>query len=127
MTRLSGTRGITLVEVMVAVMVLSIGTVASLQAFDAARHQIGSAPDRIFSQHVALNRVAAFRALDRATARSLPGTVTFAGRDWTVAATETDTTGGYVELRVRAALSGGAGTVLVAYLPPESAEGDTGE
>jgi general secretion pathway protein I len=115
----SGTSGITLVEVMVAVMVLSIGTVATLRAFDAARLQIGSAPERIFAQHVALNRIAAFRAQDRATARALPPTVRFAGRNWQIETTETETLGGYVELRIRAAGPAGAGTVLVAYLPPE--------
>lgn len=127
MTGARGTRGITLVEVMIAVMILSIGTVAALQAFDAARLQIGSAPERIFAQHVALNRIAAYRAQDRETARALPDTVTFAGRDWTLEATETDTRGGYVELRIRAYRPGGAGTTLVAFLAPEPADGETGE
>lgn len=122
-----GTRGITLVEVMVAVMVLSVGTVAALQAFDAARLQIGAAPERVFAQHVALNRIAAFRAQDRETARALPRTVRFAGRSYSFEITETETLGGYVELRVRAARPEGAGAVLVAFLPPEPPPEETGE
>ena len=116
-------RGLTLIEVTVAVLVLSIGTVAALRAFDAARLQIGGAPERLFAQQVALNRAAEFRALGAEAARGLPETVTYAGRDWQLAVTETETLGGYTELRVQAVGPRGEGALVVGFVGEEEAAG----
>ena len=112
-------QGLTLIEVMVAVMILSIATVAAFRTLDAARLQIGGTLDRVFAEQVALNRAAEYRALGRDMARRLPGTEDFGMRDWQLDVTETATSGGYTELRIRAARPDGPGTLLISFLPPE--------
>ncbi|WP_417525321.1 prepilin-type N-terminal cleavage/methylation domain-containing protein [Marinovum sp.] len=121
---IQGTRdhGLTLIEVAVAVLILSIGTVAALGAFDAARVQIGGAPERLFAQQVALNRTAEFRALGAQAGRALPEVVSFAGRDWRLEVSETATLGGYTELRVRATGPQGEGALVVGFLGEEEEE-----
>ena len=88
-----------------------------------ARLQIGGAPERLFAQQVALNRAAEFRALGAEAARGLPETVTYAGRDWQLAVTETETLGGYTELRIQAVGPGGEGALVVGFVGEEEAAG----
>ena len=116
------TRGITLIEVMIAILVLSIGTVAAFRVFDASRHQIAATPQRLFAEQVAMNRAAEYRALGMASARALPERVEFAGQDWALDIAEDQTSAGYVELRIRAYAPDGAGALLVTFLPPEDSE-----
>ncbi len=112
-------RGFTLIEVLIAVAVLSIGTVAAFRTFDTARHQIASAPDRLFAGQVALNRAAEIRALGLGAAGTLPSTATFAGRSWTLDTATDVTRAGYVELRVRAQSENGPSALVVTFVLPE--------
>lgn len=109
-------RGITLIEVMVAVLVLSIGTVAAYRVLNTARASVATAPERLFAHEVALNRIAEYRALGLDAGRRLPDQVRFAGRDWDIEVTEAETSVGYVELRVLARGPDGNGSLLTGYL-----------
>jgi len=114
-----GERGITLIEVTVAILVLAIGTVAAFRSFDAATLQIGGAPERLFAGQVALNRAAEYQALGYEAARGLPDNVNFGNREWRLEIDEAETQAGYIELRIRVHGDAGPGALLVTFVSPD--------
>jgi general secretion pathway protein I len=123
--------GVTLIELVVAVAILALGTAAAWRSLDAARRGVGAQADRVLAQEVALNRAADLRLAGGGD--TLPETERMGGIDWTVTRTARPAEGGLVETeivvtprgRVPGAASGtapgGAGARLLVWLPPEVA------
>jgi general secretion pathway protein I len=88
--------GLSLVELAVAILILSIATLATFRALNQGARQAATERDRVLAEAVALNRAAELRLAES----GLPDRVTMAGRIWSVAATEAPTEGGLVEVDI---------------------------
>lgn len=116
--RRSGTHGLTLLELVVAVLVLSIGSITAIRATDQSRVSIGGMPSRVVSAIVARNRIQEARLLGHSKLGELPGEVQMAGQSFEVVHETETTAGGLVRLVVTARGPDGGGVQFVAYLPP---------
>lgn len=114
--------GISLIEVVVAVLVLSIGAVAGYQSLGQSRVAIGAELPRLLAQTVALNRAEELKLLGMAAGRGLPQTVRQGPYEWRIEIEEAGTQGGLVEATVRASAPDRPGAVVVVYAPPGSPE-----
>ena len=112
----SATAGLTLLELIIAVMVLSMGSLAAIRATDQSRVSIGGMQSRVMAQVVARNRVQELQLYGAALSGSLPGTVTMAGRSYVVTVAKKPTVGGLVEAAVTVRGPDGPGAYLVAYV-----------
>jgi len=110
------TWGLTLLELVVAVMVLSLGSIAALRATDQSRVSIGGMPSRVLAQIVARNRVQELQLYGALGSGSLPGQVEMGGRSFQVEVKKTATAGGLVEATVIVRGPDGPGAYLVAYV-----------
>lgn len=111
---LGAPRGVTLLELVIAVAVLALGTAAAWQAIGAARRGIGTQAERVIALEVALNRAAELRL----ATPGLTPSERMGGIDWTVTATPRATEGGLVETELLVAAPGRAGARLTVWLPP---------
>lgn len=107
--------GLTLVELAIAVLVLSIGSIAAIRATDQARIGIGGAQERTLAQLVARNRAEELR-INR-FGGALPDTVQLAGQVFTVSTTSKQTAAGLRETTIIATSQNGVGALYVVYLP----------
>ena len=107
--------GLSLVELMVAVLILSIAVVGLMRSLDRGARLAAETRDRALAGIVARNR-AELLALDGAGV-ALPGRVRLAGREWRVEEARRATAGGFVEVTIRTAPADGAGpgVSLVTY------------
>ena len=121
--RLKRTRGLTLIELAVAVAVLSLGTLAAIRAQDAASRSLGQAMPRLLAGVAAENRAQELRLAGAAAVRGLPGSVTLGGFDIRYETTFHETAGGLVEARIRAVSEAGPGALLTVWLPPPGTGG----
>lgn len=112
------TRGLTLLELVVAVFVLSLGSIAALRATDQSRVAIGGMPSRVLAQVVARNRVQELQLYGSIGATGLPGEVEMAGRRFQVSVATKATAGGLVEAAVTVRAADGPGAYLVTYVTP---------
>lgn len=110
------TRGLTLLELIIAVMVLSMGSLAAIRATDQSRVSIGGMPSRVLAQIVARNRVQELQLLGATAAGSLPGQVQMGARSFRVTVDTTATAGGLIEAAVTVRGPDGPGAYLVAYV-----------
>lgn len=117
----NGAQGMTLLELAVAVLVLSIGTLAAVRGTDQARLEIGSAPERILAGIVARNRAAELRLYGLGGV--LPGEVDMGGHSFAVTQQGEITASGLLRVEITVRRPGGAGAVLVSYLPPGAGAG----
>jgi general secretion pathway protein I len=115
------TRGLTLLELVIAVAVLSIGTLAAVRATDQSRRALAGAPERLLAQVVAENRAEELRLYGAAAGRGLPGRVEMGGQGFAVTVDFTPTAAGLTEARISARAESGAGALLVAIVPPPGA------
>lgn len=111
--------GLTLVELAVAILVLSVGTLAATRAGDGGIRALGGAMPRLMAAIAAENRAEELRAFGPAAV--LPGTVPMGGRAVTLSVTREATAGGVVRATVTARAASGEGAVLVAFLPTRAA------
>jgi len=104
--------GVSMIEMVVAVLVLSIAVVGLFRVFDASLAGSAGQRDRALAMIVAQNRAESI-----ALGLRDPGPdVVLAGRDWTVETRSTATAGGFAQITIRVAPSeGGAGIVLTTY------------
>lgn len=128
---LSPDRGVTLIELVVAVAILALGTTAAWRSLDAARRGVGAQATRALAQEVALNRAGDLRLADRTA--PLPDTERMGGLDWTVTQTMRPAEGGLIEIELSVTAprrlpggapgtaTGGAGARLVVWLPAPDA------
>ena len=114
---LRASRGFTLIELVVAVAILAIGSVAAYRSFDAAQRGIGGQVPRLLAAEVALNRAAELRLSGMTVGRRLPGQVTQGRTQWTVAVTEERTAGGMIEATILVSSQGNPGARMVVYVP----------
>lgn len=110
-------RGLTLLELVVAVLVLAIGALAALQAVDQSRRDIGGALPRLLAQMVAQNRAEELRLAAGAGGGSLPSLVQMGPYQYQLTVTRKTTASGLVEAEIRAVTVDGVGAVLVSFLP----------
>lgn len=113
----AGDRGLSLLELVIAIAVLSIGTLAALRATDQSRLALAGAPMRLLAQVVAQNRAEELRLYGSAAGRSLPATVAMGGRVFALEVVFSPTAAGLSEARIIAKATTGEGAVLVAILP----------
>lgn len=116
MRRLTGDRGLTLIEVAVAILILAIGTLAALRSLDISTTTAGGAEARVLAQIAVRNRAEELRLFGPNA--SLPDTVTIAGRSLTVDQDSAPTAGGLVRVTLVARAEGSAGAQLVIFVPP---------
>ncbi|MCC5986832.1 MAG: prepilin-type N-terminal cleavage/methylation domain-containing protein [Pararhodobacter sp.] len=110
-------RGFTLLELMIAVTILALGTLALLRVVDATQRIIAGQEARILAHHAALNRAAELRLAETAQARAaLPETVVNGRHEWRVSRSERATRAGLVEVTLRLSAPGRPGANLVIFL-----------
>ncbi|PCJ04066.1 MAG: hypothetical protein COB16_19625 [Rhodobacteraceae bacterium] len=117
-------RGLTLLELVVAVLVLAIGSLAALQAVDQSRRAIGGAMPRLLAQLVAQNRAEELRLAGLSGPSgglSLPSQVQMGPYSYQLTVSTKATASGIIEAEIRAVSSEGPAVVLVAFLPPPGA------
>ncbi|MDW4500486.1 type II secretion system protein [Sulfitobacter sp. D35] len=107
-----GDDGLSLVEVLIAILVLSIATVGLFRVFGEAATTSAANQDRVLAGMVARNHAVALQLGDT----GLPDRVRFAGRDWQLRTEVAQTSGGFEEVTIDARpVNGGGGSVLTTY------------
>jgi len=114
-----GDSGISLIEMVIAVLVLSIGIVAGFQSLGQSRVVIGGELPRLLAQSAALNRAEELQMLGAIAGRGLPRQVQQGPFRWNIAVQEEATEGGFVQATIRATAPGQPGAVFVVFVPAE--------
>jgi len=113
--------GITLIELVVAVLILALGTVAALRTVDQARLQVGGAEARVLAQTVALNRAAEIQLFGADEIADLPDTVVQGPVTWRVAERLEETSSGLIAVAIEVTAQGQPGARLTVWLPTGTA------
>ena len=108
------TRGLTLLELVIAIATLALGTMATLKATGQARLILGGAAPRVLAQLAAENRAEALRLPGAA---DLPGTVTLGPYRFRVETRRRATAAGLIRADITVTSSEGPGATLVTFLP----------
>lgn len=108
-------RGITLLELVIAVFVLAMGSIAVLRATDQARVAIGGEKDRMLAQLAVRNRAEEMRLPGGGAA--LADVVQLGGQRFTLSSQSLPTVSGVVEVALSARSERGVGARIVVYLP----------
>lgn len=111
-------RGLTLLELTVAIFVLALGSLAALRAADQSRHAIGAELPRLLARVAAENRLEELHLLGPA-ALALPPQVLQGGQIFHLAVTREATEAGLFKTTVTARAESGEGAVLTGYLFPQ--------
>lgn len=114
MSGAAGTRGITLLEVVVAVLVLAMATMAALRSTESATRALGGESARALALQVALNRAEEYRLYGARAAGALPREL--AG-GWRLDITEEATRAGFVQATIRARGTTGPGAQITVIAP----------
>ncbi|KPQ07439.1 MAG: prepilin-type N-terminal cleavage/methylation domain [Rhodobacteraceae bacterium HLUCCA12] len=110
-------RGMTLIEIVIAIAILSIGLIAALRSYDQAHRSIGGQIDRVLARQVALNRAAELRLLGRDGARALPSDLRLGPHRWQITMDEAQTRAGLIRISIGVAADGVAGAHVVTHVP----------
>jgi len=108
-------RGITLIEVIIAILVLAIGTLAAVRTMDQSRLELGGARDRLLAQLVASNRAAEIRVVGLAAGANLPASVQQGPFEWRIATQSKATQGGVYQVQITVTGAGRPGAVLTTF------------
>ncbi|MCP5074291.1 MAG: prepilin-type N-terminal cleavage/methylation domain-containing protein [Rhodobacteraceae bacterium] len=111
----SSDRGITLLELVIAIFILAIGTVAAIRTLDQSRRGIGEEAARMMARTVAENRAEEIKLFGLARARGLPKTLTNGPYAWSVEMFEKPTQIGLIEVTVVAGAEGLPGASVVVF------------
>ncbi|CUH63477.1 type II secretion system protein I [Thalassovita gelatinovora] len=114
--RLKPDTGLTLLELIIAIAILAIGSIAAIRATDQSRIAIGGETPRLLARIAARNRAEELQLLGAAAA--LPDTVMQGGHAIAVSVATEATAGGLVQATVTARAETGEGAQLILYLPP---------
>lgn len=112
-----GHQGLTLLELVIAVAVLSLGAIATTRAMDQARLSLGGAMPRLMAQIAAQNRAEELRLLGAAGAGRLPAQVQMGPWPIILRVDTEATAAGLPQARITARSPSGPGAVLVTFLP----------
>lgn len=115
MSRLKQDKGLTLLELAVAIVVLAIGSLAAIRATDQSRVAIGGEMPRLLAGIAARNRAEELQLLGP-FAGTLPSQVRMGGQDITLAVQREATAGGLTLATVTARTQSGEGAFLTVYL-----------
>ncbi|MCA0873487.1 type II secretion system protein GspI [Seohaeicola saemankumensis] len=115
--------GLTLVELLVAVLVLSIAVVGTFRTLDVSGRQIGGESERLLARLVAANRAEELRLTLVAEPTPMLGQVRQGLYDFDVETGLETTAGGLGEATITVRGPGGSGAVLVTYLPAPAGGG----
>lgn len=107
--------GITLIELVIAILVISIGTLSVLRTLDQSRLELGGANARYLAQTVAANRAEELRAFGATVADALPATVQQGPYTWTIETSSKRTEAGLFEMDLVVSSPGQPGARLVTY------------
>ncbi|MEZ5714080.1 MAG: type II secretion system minor pseudopilin GspI [Paracoccaceae bacterium] len=119
--RRGDTRGFTLVELAVAILILSIAAIAAIRAGGGAQEALGGMQARVLARIVAENRAQELRAFG---ARApLPETVAMGGQSFRVSVERTATEGGLERAVIVVRSELGPGARLVAFVRRAGAAG----
>ena len=122
LTARSRQRGITLIEVLVAVAVLGIVLIGILRALDRQTHNTAALAERMFAHWAALNLMEEMRLDALAQPRRMRATTQLGGIEWTVTVRREPALDGLTRLTVVSTAEGRAGAVLIGFLPIVDAE-----
>jgi general secretion pathway protein I len=110
----AGTAGFTLLEIVVAVLVLAMATMAALRSTESATRALGGEVARTLALQVALNRAEEYRLYGARAAGALP-------RDlpggWRLEIDEEPTRAGFVQATIRARATTGPGAQITVIAP----------
>lgn len=118
-----GERGITLIEVLTALVVLSIALIGTFRTIDHQARSTGALEDRLFAHWLAENRLADLRLEGLPAKRNLSEKVRFAGTDWTIQIRQHDETDRLVRVELEARSERKPGAVLTGYIARPAQEG----
>lgn len=107
--------GISLIEMVVAIAVLSIGLIAGFRSLTHSASIIGDQDARSLALLVARNRAGEIRLLGSEAARELPNVVTMGPLNWDVTHTEETTQIGVLEVEISVTAPQHPGAQLVVY------------
>ncbi|EIE50732.1 prepilin-type N-terminal cleavage/methylation domain-containing protein [Salipiger aestuarii] len=113
-----GARGLTLLELVIAILVLSLGSLAALRATDQSRRAIGGEEPRLLARVAARNRAEELQ-LYGSRGPALPGDVSLMGQTIAIGTRTAATTGGLLRATVTARAASGEGAMLTVYLRPD--------
>lgn len=108
------TRGLTLLELVIAIAILALGTLGTLKATGQARLTLGGATPRILAQLVAENRAEELRL----SGAPLPGSVQMGPYTFVIDTRLRTTAAGLTRADITVRSSEGPGATLVTVLPP---------
>jgi len=109
--------GFSLLEVLVAIAVLAIGTLAVMRTLDQAGRVVAEAPARFLAQTVATNRAEELRIWGAQRARGLPQAVTAGPYEWRIESRVRKTEVGFFEVTLNVAATGQPGAHRVVFVP----------
>ncbi|WP_323769594.1 type IV pilus modification PilV family protein [Antarctobacter sp.] len=108
-------RGLTLLELVIAIAILSLGTLATLNVIGQARTTLGGATPRLLAQLAAENRAEEMRL---PASGPLPATVTLGPYSFDIEIRKRTTAAGLTRADITVSSRGGPGATLVTVLPP---------
>jgi len=110
-------RGITLLELVVAVLVLALATMAALRSTEHATRALGGETARVLALQVALNRAEEYRLFAAGLARGLPRELRYGRSLWHLDVTEEPTRAGHVLVTIGARGETGPGARIAVIAP----------
>ncbi|CUH89341.1 type II secretion system protein I [Phaeobacter sp. CECT 5382] len=116
--KIRATRGLTLLELAVAILVLALGSLAALRATDQSRRAIGGEMPRLLARIAARNRAEELQ-LHGFSGPGLPREVQMGGQPIHLQVTHETTAGGLILAVVTARASSGEAAQLSLYLTAE--------
>ncbi|MFZ7091507.1 type IV pilus modification PilV family protein [Primorskyibacter sp. 2E233] len=116
LTRRSATRGMTLIELAIAIFVLTIGSIAALRAADQSARVVGGEMPRLLARIAARNRAEELK-MQAPNTSGLKPQVTLGGQVFTLSTVSETTAAGLAQTTITARAESGEGAQLVVYLP----------
>ncbi len=115
----AATRGFTLLELVVAVLVLAMATMAALRSTEHATRALGGETARVLALQVALNRAEEYRLYGARVAGGLPREARYGTTLWRLDVTEEPTRAGHVLATIGARGEAGPGARVAVIAPRE--------
>lgn len=112
-------RGVSTLEVLIAIVVISISALASYRALGQSAELSRDLELRSFALEVARNRAEEIKLLGVTAARDLPQSERMGPTDWTITTQEAETAVGLIEVAILVQTEDGPGVRLVTFMPLE--------